>query len=88
MRERWITFLIALDIFLFALLCLGNVRRGGETASAAAWALESSGKWQGRLFRPLIDALFRLLTRQKNHCYEAWRWERTVYLIQNEWDRL
>lgn len=49
--------MIAIDCLVFALLTLGNVKRG-ETASSAAWSLEQDGKWQGKLMRPLIDALF------------------------------
>jgi hypothetical protein len=79
MKERALTVIIALDIFLFALVCLGNVRRGGETASAAAWALDQDGKWQGRFFRPAIDGLFWVLTRQSDHCAEAWLWEQSIY---------
>lgn len=84
MKHRILTILIALDIFLFALICLGNVRQGGETASAAAWELERNGKWQGKLFRPLIDGLFWLLIRQADHCSEAWLWERTIYKIREQ----
>ena len=64
MKRRILNILIALDVFLFALACLGNVRRG-ETASAAAWSLELDGRWQGRIFRPLIAALFWFDTE---HC--------------------
>jgi len=68
--------LIALDIFVFALLCFGNVKRG-ETISAAAWSLEMDGKWQGKLFRPIIDWLFSPL--QKDHCLQAWMIEHNPY---------
>lgn len=66
---RALTILIALDVFLFALLTLGNCKRN-ETISSAAWSLEQSGKWQGKLFRPLIDWLFSPLER--GHCQSAW----------------
>lgn len=72
MKQRILAILIALDIFLFALACLGNVKPG-ETASAAAWSLELDGKWQGRLFRPLIDTLFFW---QERHCFQAYTYER------------
>lgn len=68
MRARLLRILIALDVLLFALACLGNTRRG-ETASAAAWALLVAGKWQGRLFVPLIDALFWF---DPHHCATSW----------------
>ena len=57
MSARILQILIALDCLCFALLTLGNVKRG-ETMSSAAWSLEQDGKWQGRIMRPLIDALF------------------------------
>ena len=57
MKNRILRILIALDIFVFALLTLGDARRN-ETISAAAWSLEQDGKLLGRIFRPLIDALF------------------------------
>ena len=68
MKQRILTILIALDIFLFACMCAGNVNRN-ETASSAAWSLEQAGKWQGRFFRPLIDALFFF---NPDHCALAW----------------
>jgi len=69
MASRILRILIALDIFVFALLTLGGSKRN-ETISAAAWSLEMDGKWQGKLFRPIIDWLFSRL--QKNHCLECW----------------
>jgi len=75
MADRILRILISLDVFLFALLCFGNVKRG-ETASAAAWSLEMDGKWQGKLSRPIIDWLFRPL--QKDHCLNAW-------LVEQRW---
>lgn len=69
MKQRIFMILIALDVFLFSLLCLGNVKRG-ETISAAAWELERDGKWQGKLFRPIIDFLMGGL--EKDHCQRAW----------------
>lgn len=75
MKRRILTLLIALDVFLFACLCMGRVQRN-ETASAAAWSLERDGKWQGRFFRPLIDGLFAPLSA--NHCANAWRNEQLV----------
>jgi len=36
----------------------------------AAWSLEMDDKWQGKLFRPIIDFLFSLL--QKDHCRKCW----------------
>ena len=61
--------LLWLDIKVFVLVTLGNCRPG-ETISAAAWSLEIDGKWQGRVFRPLIDWIFTRLER--DHCYQSW----------------
>lgn len=41
---RILNILIALDCFLFCLVCLGNVQRG-ETASEAAYKLERDGRF-------------------------------------------
>jgi len=69
MIARILRILVALDIFVFAVLTLGDARRN-ETISAAAWSLELDGKWQGKFFRPVIDFLFRPL--QEDHCLNAW----------------
>lgn len=57
MRRRVLNLLVALDQFLFCVLCLGD-SYPNETASACAWRMEQDGRWTGRLFRPLIDTLF------------------------------
>ena len=64
---------IALDQFLFVLVCLGGVYPD-ETASSAAWRLEQQGRWQGRLFRPAIDLLFYPF--QRDHCRKAYESEK------------
>jgi len=76
MKTRLLRILVAADIFAFALLTLGGAKRN-ETISAAAWSLEQDGKWQGKLFRPLIDWLLGWL--EKNHCHKAWLAERHTY---------
>ncbi len=73
MKDRVLRILIASDVFVFAILTLGGAKRN-ETISAAAWSLEGAGKWQGRVFRPLIDWLFSPF--QKDHCAQAWLAER------------
>jgi len=73
MMDRILRILVALDVFVFALVTLGGAKRN-ETISSAAWDLELDKKWQGRLFRPAIDWMFSPL--QKNHCFNAWRKER------------
>jgi len=66
---RILRILVALDIFVFALLTLGGAKRN-ESISAAAWSLYLDDKWQGNLFVPIIDFLFRPF--QKDHCLNAW----------------
>jgi len=66
---RILHILIALDVFIFALLTLGGSKRN-ETISAAAWSLEMDDKWQGKFFRPIIDFLFKPF--QKDHCLKCW----------------
>lgn len=44
MKPRLLRILIALDVFVFALLTVGGSKRN-ETISAAAWSLEIDGKW-------------------------------------------
>lgn len=74
MKQRLINILVAMDILAFALLTLGNCRRD-ETISSAAWSLEQDGKWQGKLFRPVIDWLMKW--EGPNHC-------RRAYLIESK----
>lgn len=57
MKSRILNLLISLDQFTFSLITLGNAAPD-ETMSAAAYRLEQEGKWQGKLFRPVIDKLF------------------------------
>lgn len=68
MKRRLLNVLIALDQFLYVLITLGN-GHPDETMSAAAWRLEQADKWQGKLFRPIIDVLFWF---DKNHCQKAY----------------
>lgn len=70
MKKRFINFLICIDQLLFSIATLGS-SYPDETASAAAYRLEKSGKLAGRIFRPLID---RLMFFDPLHCkvaYEA-----------------
>ena len=64
MKRRILNMLIALDQFLFCWACLGG-SDPDETASSAAYRLERVGRWQGRLFRPLLDAIFFF---EPQHC--------------------
>jgi hypothetical protein len=65
MKLRLLNILIAFDQLAWVLITLGN-GSPDETISAAVWRMEQQGKLAGRLFRPLIDALFRPFER--NHC--------------------
>ena len=67
MKRRALNLLIALDQFVFCLLTLGH-SYPDETISAWAWRAESAGKWQGKLLRPLIDAIFWF---DPDHCMSS-----------------
>ena len=72
MNRRVLNLLIALDQLAWVILTLGN-GMPDETISAALWRMESQGKWAGKLFRPVVDAMFWF---DKNHCLSAWQSER------------
>ena len=76
LRQRILIALIALDHCGLVLLTLGNCMRG-ETISASAWRQEQAGRMQGRIFRPLIDALFHFI--EKDHCRVSWFAEKHMY---------
>jgi len=81
--QRLLTVLIALDVFAFACLTLGNCKRN-ETISSAAWSLEQDGKLLGRIFRPAIDWLFARIERK--HCHTAWLIENKQQLWNHTYD--
>lgn len=72
MKQRLLNFLIALDQLAYVLLTLG-AGHPDETLSAAAWRSEGNGKLLGRIFRPLIDALFWF---DPDHCRMAFEAEK------------
>lgn len=76
MRTRLLMILTALDALAFALICLGNVRQG-EYASSAAWDCLRQAKWQGRVFVPIIDAIFFF---DPDHCLGSWQDQKHLYL--------
>jgi len=80
-RTRAVRLLVAFDVFLFALLTLGDARRN-ETISAAAWSLETDGKFLGKVLRPLIDFLARPFER--NHCQTTWAYEQATYATTHQ----
>ena len=69
MKQRILNILIAIDQLLWVLLTLGK-GYPDETISAALWRMEQQGKIAGRVFRPLVDLLFRPIER--DHCRNAW----------------
>jgi len=64
---RLLRVLVAFDIFFFAVCTFGRAKRN-ETFSSAAWSTQT--KWQGKIFRPLIDWFFTPLER--DHCQASW----------------
>ena len=68
-KQRFLHIGIAIDQLAYVLLTLG-AGSPDETLSAAAWRTERAGKWLGRVFRPLIDALF--LPFERDHCETAY----------------
>lgn len=72
MKQRILNWLIAFDQLAYVLLTLG-AGSPDETLSAAAYRSEGNGKLLGRVFRPLIDALFWF---DRNHCRTAFESER------------
>ena len=69
---RLLQMLIALDCLALSILTFGDHYRGA-TVSAALWAPEQEGKWRGRVFRPVVDLLFRPI--EPRHCEVAWFYE-------------
>ena len=82
MKHRLLNLLIALDQLAYVLLTLG-AGSPDETLSAAAWRTEQSGKLGGRIFRPVIDLLFRPVERA--HCRKAYESERLGHQLPEEY---
>jgi len=68
--------LIWLDVQVLRIATFGR-SKPGETISAAAWDLYLAGKWQGKVFVPIIDFLFR--PWMTDHCRKAWVWQANLY---------
>lgn len=68
-RRRTLSLVVALDIFVLALITLGDSRRN-ETISACLWSMEQDGRLLGRLFRPAVDLL--LSPMESDHCLVSW----------------
>jgi len=73
--------LIKLDAWVLRVATFGK-SKPGETISAAAWDLYLAGKWQGKVFVPIIDLLFRPWMRE--HCRKTWVWQATLYQERNQ----
>ena len=71
MKQRLLHIGIAIDQLAYVLLTLG-AGSPDETLSAAAYRSEGSGKLLGRIFRPLIDALFWF---DPDHCRNSFESE-------------
>lgn len=65
--RRILNLLICFDQFVFCIITLGN-SAPDETISAYAYRAEVKGKWQGKLFRPIIDTIMFF---DKDHCRRA-----------------
>ncbi len=78
LKRRVLNILIALDQLAWTVITLGH-GHPDETISAAAWRLELAGRWQGKVFRPIIDTLF--LPLERDHCrlsFESELWGRQL----------
>ena len=82
MKQRILNVLIAFDQLLYVLVTLG-AGHPDETLSAAAWRTEQAGKLGGRIFRPLIDLLFRPFERE--HCRKAYEAEKRGTQLPKEY---
>jgi hypothetical protein len=50
-----------------------------ETVSSYLFRLDARGKLAGRIFRPIVDWVWRLVFRQEDHCFAAYESERARY---------
>lgn len=70
-RQRLRHVLVAANQLILSLLTLGSAYPD-ETISSALWRMELSGRWQGRLFRPVVDFLWSHILRiESEHCYKS-----------------
>jgi hypothetical protein len=62
--------LIAIDIWIAVAIfqCPWNI-----TLSAYSWKLEKDKKISGKIWRPVIDFLARIVAEQQDHCHRAWK---------------
>lgn len=71
--RRTLNLLIALDQLAWVVITLGH-GSPDETISAALWRMEQRGKLAGKLFRPVVDLIFRPL--ETDHCQRAYEAEK------------
>lgn len=81
-NRRTLNFLISLDQLAWVVITLGN-GSPDETISAALWRMECAGKLAGKLFRPVVDLLFRPL--ELHHCRKAYEAEKRGYQLPKEY---
>lgn len=75
-RHWFLQLLIALDQLANVLITpLHGGAWADETLSSRAWRMERKGRPWGRICRPVIDGVFRLLG-QRGHCRQAFLAER------------
>lgn len=67
--RRLLNILIAIDQLVYVLITLGS-GFPDETLSSAAYRLEQRGARWGRVWRPVIDCLFRPI--EPDHCYQSY----------------
>lgn len=84
MKLRLLNLLIALDQFIYVMVTLG-AGSPDETLSAAAYRTEQNNKVFGKLFRPVIDFLFRLF--ETEHCKKAFVAEQRRAHLPREYSR-
>lgn len=65
MRRRILNIAIAFDQLAYVLITLGD-GLPDETISSALWRTEQDGKRFGKIFRPIVDWLFKPI--EKEHC--------------------
>lgn len=82
MKQRVRNLLISVDQFIYVWISFGN-GLPDETMSSAAWRTERDGKILGRVFRPIIDSIFRLFG-EDGHCYKSFLSEKDRSHVPDE----
>ena len=80
--RRTLNLLIALDQAVWVVITIGH-GSPDETISAALWRMEQRGKLAGKLFRPVVDLIFRPL--ETDHCHKAYEAERRGSQLPKEY---